>query len=273
MRTHLLATTAAAALLAAKSAQASRIFQEQPCRRTNGSRPVGLPLPKRPRLRATAVLASAALRLAARIAIPVIVLSGVSGVASAQDATWIGPTPNWNTSANWSSMTIPGQFGTATFGGAFPTSISMAGGVAVGTLQFNAPNYTFDALDGLTINGNGVNASLANAPTFNVIGTPFHSTPAIDFNGTSSAGTAQIILGQVIDTNNGFNAGFINFNGNSTAGQATITVRDQSATNFFNSSTAGHANSLSIMAGLLVSPTPATALKQLSSTTLVAKSK
>jgi autotransporter-associated beta strand protein len=187
------------------------------------------------------VLASAALSLAARIAIPVIVLNGVSGVASAQDATWIGPTPNWNTSANWNPMTIPGQFGTATFGGALPTSISMAGGVAVGTLQFNAPNYTFDALDGLTINGNGVNASLANAPTFNVIGTPFHSTPAIDFNGTSSAGTAQIILGQVIDTNNGFNAGFINFNGNSTAGQATITVRDQSATNFFNSSTAGHA--------------------------------
>src|SRR5580704_18527637 len=77
MRTHLLATTAAAALLAATSAQASRIFQEQPCRRTNGSRPSGLSLPKRPRLRAIAVLASAALNLA------------VSGVASAQ--TWNGP--------------------------------------------------------------------------------------------------------------------------------------------------------------------------------------
>jgi autotransporter-associated beta strand protein len=138
-------------------------------------------------------------------------------------------------------MTIPGQFGTATFGGALPTSISMAGGVSVGTLQFNAPNYTFDVPDGLTINSNGVNASLANAPTFNVIGTPGHSTPAINFNNFSSAGTAQIILGQIVDTNNGFNAGFINFNGNSTAGQATITVRDQSATVFNNSSTAGQA--------------------------------
>jgi hypothetical protein len=88
MRTHLLmTTTSAAALLATTSAQASRIFQEQPCRRTNGSRPFGLPLPKRPRLRATAVLASAALKVAARIAIPVIVLNGVSGVASAQNAT------------------------------------------------------------------------------------------------------------------------------------------------------------------------------------------
>ena len=92
MRIHLLATTAAAALLAATFAQASRIFQEQPCRRTNGSRPYGLPLPKRPRLRATAVLASAVLSLAARIAIPVIILNGVSGVAFAQNATWVGTT-------------------------------------------------------------------------------------------------------------------------------------------------------------------------------------
>jgi outer membrane autotransporter protein len=219
--------------------QASRIFREQPCRRANGSRPYGLPLPKR-RLHATAVLASAALNLAARIAIPVIVLNGVSGVASAQDATWAGPNPDWNTSANWNPATVPGPNGTATFGGALPTSISMAGGVAVGTLQFNAPNYTFDVL-GLTINGTGVNASLANAPTFNVIGTPAQSTPAIDFNNSSSAGTAKFILGQIIDTNNGFNAGFINFFGSSTAGQATITVRDASATNFFSSSTAGQA--------------------------------
>ena len=157
MRAHLLATTAAAALLPATSAQASRIFQEQPCRRTNGSRPFGLPLPKRPRLRATAVLASAALNLAARIAIPVIVLNGVSGVASAQDATWNGPGADWNTATNWNPATVPGPNGTATFGGALPTSISMAGGVAVGTLQFTAPNYIFDLpFGGTTINGQGV---------------------------------------------------------------------------------------------------------------------
>ncbi len=137
-------------------------------------------------------------------------------------------------------MIIPGTNGTATFTGASPLSISMAGGVAVGTLSFNAANYTFDVLNGLTINGNGVIGSFANAPTFNVVST-VGATPAIQFNGTSSAGTAQFILGQVVDTNNGFNAGFINFGGTSTAGQATITTRDASATNFFNSSTAGQA--------------------------------
>jgi outer membrane autotransporter protein len=189
--------------------------------------------------------------VAARIAGPVAILCALPGFASAQDATWMGPTPDWNISANWNPMTTPGPNGTATFGGALPTSISMAGGVAVGALQFNAPNYTFDALDGLTINGNGVNASLANAPTFNVIGSPGHSTPAINFNGTSSAGTAQIILGQQIDTNNGFNAGFINFSGNSTAGQATITVRDQSAIIFSNSSTADHATLIVNQSGFI----------------------
>ena len=82
---------------------------------------------RRPRLRATAVLASAALNLAARIAIPVIVLNGVSGVASAQ--TWNGPGADWNTATNWIPATIPGANGIAIFGGALPTSISMAGGV------------------------------------------------------------------------------------------------------------------------------------------------
>ena len=166
MHTHLLTTTAAAALLAASSAQASRIFQEQPCRRTNGSRPFGLPLPKRPRLRATA---SAALNLAARIAIPVIVLNGVSGVASAQDAIWNGPGADWNTPANWIA-TVPGPNGTAAFTGALPKEISMAGGVAVGTLAFGAPNYFFNVLGSTNINGQGVSViGLANAATFNVI--------------------------------------------------------------------------------------------------------
>ena len=114
------------------------------------------------------------------------------------------------------------------------------GGVSVGTLQFNAPNYTFDVPDALAINGTGINASLANAPTFNVIGTPDHSTPPINFNNSSSAGTAQIFLGPSV-AQNGFEGGFINFRGNSTADQATITVRDQSATVFMNSSMAGQA--------------------------------
>ena len=136
-----------------------------------------------------------------------------------------------------------GSTGTATFTGFTPTSISMAGTVAVGTLQFTAPNYTFDVLGSTNINGIGIQARPANAPTFNVIsGCGWRNSGfAINFNGISSAGTAKFILGQVVDTNNGFNAGFINFQDSSTAGQATITTRDASATNFNNSSNAGQA--------------------------------
>jgi hypothetical protein len=47
-------------------------------------------------------------------------------------------------------------------------------------------------LGGTTINGQGV-IGLANAATFNVMST-VGGTPAIDFTGGSSAGTAQIIL-------------------------------------------------------------------------------
>ena len=246
MHTHLLTTTATAALLAASPAQASRIFQEQPCRRTSGSRSFGLPLPKRPRLRATA---SAAFNLAARIAIPVIVLNGVSGVASAQNAIWNGPGNDWNTTTNWLT-TVPGPNGSALFTGTFPKVISMAGAVAVGTLQFTAPNYVFNVDASVNINGTGVDASLANAPTFNVVST-VGGTPAINFNNFSSAGTAKFILGQDVDTAGGFNAGFILFTGNSTAGQATITVRDASSVNFFNSSTAGQATLIANNGGFI----------------------
>ena len=119
-------------------------------------------------------------------------------------------------------------------------------GVAIGTLQFNAPTYTFDVGAGstgedLTINGNGVSADPANAPTFNVIGTPEHSTPAMTFKGTSSAGAANIVAGLPIDTTGGFDAGFIKFENGSTAGQATITARADSNIEFHNSSTAGTA--------------------------------
>jgi autotransporter-associated beta strand protein len=117
----------------------------------------------------------------------------------------------------------------------------MAGGVAVGALSFVAPNYSFDVVNSLTINGQGVQTSLPNVAMFTVIGSGFNSTPSITFNNSSTAGTAQFILGEVTDTNQGFNAGFINFNNNSTAGQSTITVRDGSAVTFSNTSTAGQA--------------------------------
>ena len=157
------------------------------------------------------LLASTALNLAARFAIPVIVLNGVSGVAFAQNAEWGAPnaTADWNTSTNWISnpQTIPGPNGTATFTGNPPTAISTAGVVEVGTLQFTAPSYIFNNDHGaIRINGAGVDSSLANAPTFNVVSTVC-ATPSIEFNGTSSAGTARFILGQVVDTAGGFNCG------------------------------------------------------------------
>ena len=186
-------------------------------------------------------------KTAARIAGPVIILCALPGFASAQDATWSGTGSDnlWNNSANWISTppppAVPGATGTATFGAGSPTSISTLGGVSVGALEFNAPAYTFETL-GLTINGNGVVSALANAPTFNVIGGPGGvGTPSMVFNGSSSAGPAQIVLGQAVDTNMGFNAGFLFFRGTSTAGQATITTRDASNTEFQDSSTAGTA--------------------------------
>jgi hypothetical protein len=103
-------------------------------------------------------------------------LSSLAG--HAQDSTWSGgsgsnaPPPIvgklWGDRFNWAPTpgAIPGPTGTATFD-AVPQNrlISTLGGVSVGTLQFNAPNYTFDVPDALTINGTGgINASLANAP-------------------------------------------------------------------------------------------------------------
>ena len=177
-------------------------------------------------------------------------------LAPASAQTWVGgtlatPSPpaapgsySWNTPTNWSiPAAIPVAGGTAIFDAGPPTSISTLGGVSVGTLQFNAPSYTFDALDSMVIDGGGIDASPANRPTFNVIGTALgdHATPDMGFFGSSSAGTAHLILGEVVDSNNGFNAGFATFNNTSTAGQATIEVRDDGAINFLNSSTADHA--------------------------------
>ena len=253
MRIHLLATTAAAALLAATFAQASRIFQEQPCRRTNGSRPYGLPLPKRPRLRATAVLASAVLSLAARIAIPVIVLNGVSGVAFAQNATWVGTTSDWNTPNNWNPNVVP--TGTATFNPSTPTSITFSAPATVQTLLFNAPGFTLFP-SGLTITGSGIQATAANAPNFPFPvgqGAAFTNSStagpalinvfglgAIDFFDTSKAGTATMTAG-VAGSNDDFSGGFIIFHGHSTADHATITAYVGSNIEFHDASSAGNA--------------------------------
>ena len=91
------------------------------------------------------LLASTALSLTARIAIPVVVLNGVSAVAFAQDATWVGATSDWNSPSNWNSNSVP--TGTATFNPSSPTTITFsAPSTAVQNLSFNAPGYTFWSL-------------------------------------------------------------------------------------------------------------------------------
>ena len=217
-------------------------------------------LPKRPRLRATAVLASAALNLAARIAIPAIVLNGVSGMASAQDATWVGTTSDWNTPANWNPTGVP--TGTAVFNPSPTTGITFsAPSTAVQTLSFNAPAYTFNLPStSLSITGSGIQASLANAPTFNVsfpalvftnsstagpaILNAFNTGP-IAFLDNSNAGTATIKAGNAASNSttdpNGFTGGFVFFRGSSTAADAKITSFWASNIEFQDTSKAGNA--------------------------------
>ena len=175
---------------------------------------------------------------AARIAAPVIIMCALPGFACAQqDATWVGSaTPDWNISTNWTPNSVP--TGTATFNASAFQTVAIPGGATIGALQFEAPNYTFDIPDGtLAITGSGINATAGN-PTFDVIG---GSTPVMDFRNTSTAGTAQIIAGNPVTVNNGFDGGFIMFHQSSTAGQATITARDASNIEFHDASMAGTA--------------------------------
>ena len=192
---------------------------------------------------------------AARIAIPVIVLNGVSGAAFAQDATWVGGiSSDWNTPGNWNPNVVP--TGTATFNPSTPTSITFSAPSTVQTLSFNAPGYTLMSFSGLTITGSGIQATAANAPNFPFPvgqGAAFINSstagPAsinvfglgpLDFFNTSNAGTATITAG-VAGSNDSFNGGFIHFHDNSTADHATITAYVGSNIEFHDASSAGNA--------------------------------
>ncbi len=179
--------------------------------------------------------------VAARIAIPAFVLNGVPALASAQDATWGGGTSSdWTDSSNWNGGVVPGPTGTATFGPGTPTSIttgSTTGIVVIGNLNFNAPDYVISGvIASMIVTGNGINAGSGNSPTFDFI-----NTNALNFRNMSTAGTAQITAGVPVDTEGGFEAGFIIFSDNSTAGSSTITTEDSSNTEFHDTSNAGNA--------------------------------
>ena len=194
-------------------------------------------------------------RNAARIAIPVIVLNGVPGLASAQtSATWLGVTHDWNDAANWTpgppNSVVP--TGTATFDNTVTDRlITFAGPAEVGALQFNGSNYTFDYLPGapaLTITGFGINPSPGDIPTFNIT----RDAP-MNFRNSSTAGTSVIFAGLPIAQDpGGFQGGFIKFFNDSTAGNAAITAQSGSNIEFHNSSSAGSATLVSTGGDILI---------------------
>src|SRR5258708_1696429 len=146
-----------------------------------------------------------------------------SSPAHAQNATWIGQTSDWNTPTNWTGTpptppTVP--TGTATFDATGITkSLTFSQGTTVGTLQVDAPGYSFTDSNpfGVFINGSGVVSTLSNAPTINV-----NETAGFAFVGMSSAGFATINSGIANGNPNGFDGGFVFFQGSSTAANAKI---------------------------------------------------
>ena len=121
------------------------------------------------------------------------------GLAPAQDATWVGATPDWNTPSNWSPSGVP--TGTTIFNSSTQTSITFSEPITVGALEFNAPGYRFSTT-AMNITGNGIQATAPNAPNMN-----FFNSGAANFLGSSSAGPATVTLGEkgnIDDFNGGF---------------------------------------------------------------------
>ena len=162
--------------------------------------------------------------IAAGIAAPVISLCVLPGFA-AQDATWLATASSgdFNNPDNWIPAAPPeGPTGTATFNNSSIKTITFSQpqfplATTIGTLQFQAPGYTVETT-ALDITGNGIQASMPNAPNLN-----FFNSGAVDFQGTSTAGPAKITLGIENDIDD-FDGGFVMFHNNSTAGNATITA-------------------------------------------------
>ncbi len=118
------------------------------------------------------------------------VLAASPMAALAQNATWLAnpATNQFNSAGNWTAG-IP--TGTATFGAASTTAISLApGGVTVGGFQFDpgAPAYSFTGTSGLTFNGAGIVNNSASAPAISMTGA------SIAFTNAASGGNARLIL-------------------------------------------------------------------------------
>jgi autotransporter-associated beta strand protein len=196
-----------------------------------------------------------------------------SGLARAQDATWKGPSGNWNVGTNWSTASVP--TGTATFATASPATVTFSNPtISIGEIQFGAGAgpFTFNIATGdlLEITGAGIANNSAAAQSFNTSiagGIAFENSSTAGsatitnniagstvFQNNSTAGNARITnnlsgltdfqdsssAGNAIITNTG-NSAETSFESNSTAGNATITNNTGASTQFFNSSTTGTA--------------------------------
>ena len=176
--------------------------------------------------------------------------------ARAQDATWTPPNPNtfnFETATNWTPNTVP--TGTAFFGSAASTTVSVNSAVTIGSFIFNAgaPAY-FIALQtqnsaSLTFTGFGVVNRSANTVTF----APSSFGPTITFRNSSSAGTntsyqANIATIGFFDTSTAGGASFnvtqpgITFNNSSNAGNASFTLNRGATVTFNDTSSAQNAS-------------------------------
>ena len=177
----------------------------------------------------------------------------VSAVAYADSAQWnLNPTSgDWNTTANWTPMTVPnGPADIATFGLSNTTNVSISASTEVNGIVFTAAatNPYFIEIhgdDGLTLSGTGItnNSGIAQALEVVIGGLRFLNSSTAGnahivsayarlFSNTSTAGSAFI-----------FNHALLSFNDSSTAGSAHILNDDVfvASMSFEDSSSAGSA--------------------------------
>jgi autotransporter-associated beta strand protein len=197
---------------------------------------------------ASAMAAAGVVGLSTAVALAAVLFS--SGLARAQDATWNGPSGDWNTGINWSTGSVP--TGTATFTAAPSATVTFFNPISIGEIQFKAGagpvTFNLEFGDFLTITGVGIANNSASAQSFNN-----SLSGGLVFENSSTAGSVTItnnIAGSTVFENNSTagNAritnnlsGLTDFQDSSTAGNATITNNAAASTQFSNSSTAGSA--------------------------------
>ena len=134
-------------------------------------------------------------RIAVRIALPAIILSGMADLAYAQNAVWnpqnSGVLESLTNPSNWLPTSVP--TGTATFGpavneGAIPQTTEQTNFGAI-TFTSDAPSYDFFISPGnLTLNGAGIANPSSNEQIFVV-----EPDSMLSFIGGSSAGDNNAI--------------------------------------------------------------------------------